>query len=238
MSNEKHLAALAKMKKNRPTWITWQNGDDVMMEASDQAKHGCGMLIYKANGTVQVAFAEAGQIRRDCPSATKDMPNNRRANVELDHDFEFVVKLMKLQEQGIDFAALASEPYSENSIRWLVNNFANDAWRLLVMVASGDDKALAKLSRSITQYKELQGDKLGGRVKQLHEIATSMRNAAESKWKHTSKITPPTKTEIEKQKRTDKHGKLDKLRIDLRESLWHMGFGWLMKPQKVDKENP
>ncbi|MFM2221099.1 MAG: hypothetical protein RLZZ553_847 [Verrucomicrobiota bacterium] len=211
-------------------WITWELDGDTMMEARDPAKHGCGILIYKANNTVQVAFAEAGQIRRDCPSATRDNPKNRRANVELDDNFAFVARLMKLQEQGIDFAALASDPHSENSHRHLVNVFAADAWRLLAMVASGGDKELTKLLRSITQCRELRSDKTGGRVKQLYEVADSLARIAECKWKRTGQITPPTKTEVEKQRREDKHGKLDKGKIDLRESLWHMGFGWLIKP--------
>jgi hypothetical protein len=145
---------------------------------------------------------------------------------------------MKLQQQGIDFSSLASDPHSTNSHRHLVNVFAADAWRLLAMVASGNDKDLAKLLRSITQFRELRSDKTGGRVKQLYEVADSLALIAESKWKRTGQITPPTKTEVEKQRRHDKHGKLDKGKIDLRESLWHMGFGWLIKPQKADEENP
>jgi hypothetical protein len=216
--------------ESKQTWTLWKNGSDTMMEAKDPAKHGCGMLVFKANGTVQVLFAEAGQIRRDCPSATKDNPKNRRANVELDDDFAFVARLMKLQEQGIDFSSLACDPHSDNSHRYLVNGLAADAWRLLAMVANGEDKALAKLLRSITQFRELSSDKTGGRVKQLYEVADSLARITESKWKRTGKLTPPTKTEVEKQRREDKHGKLDKGKIDLRESLWHMGFGWLIKP--------
>jgi hypothetical protein len=228
MSDEKHLAALAKMKRNRPTWITWQNGSDTMMESTDPAYDG--HLVFKKNGRVLARYSEAGQIKKDYSNARtkakitkKSIRKCDETGVKFDDDFLRVHHLMRLQEQGIDFAALGSDPYSEKSIRWLVNNFANVAWRLLAMVADGDSEGLIRFSNLVELRKKIASTP--PQRKELSTIARAIGQAAAIKWKESGEIKPPTFADVI-------HicsPKSDDEETEIRRKMREAGFGWLPK---------
>jgi hypothetical protein len=228
MSNEKFMAALAKMQRNRPTWITWQSGNDTVMQSTDPAYDG--HLVFTKNGKVLAKYSEAGQIKKDYSNARtkarltkKPISKCDETGVQFDDDFLLVHRLMRLKEQGIDFAALASEPYSEDSIRWLVNSFANDAWRLLTMVADGDSENLARFSKLVKLRKKIASTP--PQRKELATIAKAIEKAAMEEWRESGEIKPPTFADVIR----IYSPKSDDEPTEIRRKMRDAGFGWLPK---------
>jgi hypothetical protein len=219
----------------KPKWHTWANGDDVMMQAIDPAKHGGGILIYEPDGSVRVMFNEAAQVMKDYDQkkesvrATIKQASGKKRDprgTQFDFDFLFISDLLRSQSQGIDIAALASDPHSDQSNRYLANVFAGHAWRLLAMVASGDSATISKLAKMIDRHKEIsQSDEI--EVKALYEVAGFISKAAEEKREELTDYKPPSRVEIENFYRMEIYGKLDVCRVDWREPLAYMGFAWL-----------
>jgi hypothetical protein len=214
------------------SWITWKNGDDVMMQAREPEKHGCGMLVFKANGDVQALYSEAAQIKKDYGNArakaraTKPAKSKSdESGVHFDDGFAFVDHLMRLQSQGIDFAALASDPHSDNSHRYLVNGFAADAWRLLAMIARGDSDGLARIAGLVALRKRIAS--IPPKRTELKGIASDIELAAASRRDETGEIKPPLFSEVIAV--SDKRLKGREELTDIRRKITEAGFAWLPK---------
>lgn len=222
----------AKRKALRPNWHTWQNGDEIVMEATDLSQ-GQGVLVYLPDGSVQVRFMEAAQVNaehdfaKDKARATKKKELRGRQGVQFDDEFLFVDHLMRLKEQEWEFDKFASNPYDDESIKALVNVHSKHAWKLIQMVANGDSESLAHIAGLIDKREKIKAGKASD--KRFIKVAKWIETYAKQRWELTGTIERPEYARI-----VAKHQESTKSneRTDWRDEFCAMGFAWLMEKPK------